>query len=176
MITRRACLGNREFFSTWDTPIHFDMPKPQVKRDISRKNLENHGIYYDDETYRTPYILPEHVDAVREILLSFEDLVPAGGWQTTLQEEAKKYEEGSVAPQALHPPPSSVVPLKSYELDRNERSPKWIAAFQNLESCEKVAETARNLKADSEDGWVLFWRSNTFTVVSEKAREQPGFQ
>jgi hypothetical protein len=176
MITRRACLGNSGFISNRDTPTHSNMPKPKVKRNISRNNLENHGIYYDDEFYRTPYILPEHVDAVREMLLSFEDLVPAGGWQTTLQEEAKKYENSSVAPQALHPPVSSVVLCKSYELDRNERSPKWIAAFQNLESCEQVAETARNLKADSEDGWVLFWRSNTFTVASEKAREQPGFQ
>jgi hypothetical protein len=152
------------------------MPKPKVKRDISRENLEKHGIYYDDELYRTPYILPDYVDAVRETLLSFEDLVPAGGWQKTLQEEAKQYEHGSVAPQALHPPASSIVPLKSYELDRNERSPEWTAAFQNLRSCEKVAEMARKLEADSEEGWVLFWRSNTFTVVSEKAREQPGFQ
>jgi hypothetical protein len=45
-----------------------------------------------------------------------------------------------------------------------------------MKNCAKVEEIARQQETESEEGWVHFWRSHTFTIVSEKARDQPGFQ
>ncbi|CAO2657104.1 Nn.00g032300.m01.CDS01 [Neocucurbitaria sp. VM-36] len=147
--------------------------------DISRKNLESHGVYYDEELYHPPYILPEHVDVVREILLSFSGTVPRGGWEETLRQEALQYVSNEknykLGPEAVLPPNTSLVSTEDYEADLNDRSPEWRVAYENLKSCRKVAKIACNLGPDSEDGWVHFWRSHTFTVASEKAREQPGF-
>jgi hypothetical protein len=155
----------------------FNMPKHNNKRRISRKNLETHGIYYTDNVYCPPNILlPEHVDAVRETLLSFENIVPEGGWQKTLQKEVEMLACDDIAPQALYPPASSLVLLESHETDRNEKSPQWNAAYEELMVCREIAIKAQQMAADSEDGWANFWRRNTFTLVSEKARDQPGFQ
>jgi hypothetical protein len=65
---------------------------------------------------------------------------------------------------------------KHYENQFKDPSPQRHAAHQNMKRCEKVAKIARTSKADSEDGWAQFWRSNTSTVVSEDAREQAVFQ
>ena len=150
------------------------------KGDISRKNLELHGVFYDDNLYRPPSILlPEHVDAVREILLSFHGTVPGGGWKETLQQEANQYVSDGhhdIGPEALLPPDTAFVSTENYEVDLNDRSSEWRMAYESLKSCKKVAKVACSLGPDSEDGWVHFWRSYTFTVASEKAREQPGFQ
>ncbi|KAF2818062.1 hypothetical protein CC86DRAFT_461261 [Ophiobolus disseminans] len=155
------------------------MAFPKDKGDISRKNLESHGIYYDETQYRPPYIIPEHVDAVREILLLFSGTVPSGGWEETLRQEAQQYVSNKknyeIRPETLLPPDTSLVLIEDYEADLNDRSPEWRAAHENLKSCKKVAKIACSLGPDSEEGWVHFWRSYTFTIASEKAREQPGF-
>ncbi|KAF1359057.1 hypothetical protein EJ07DRAFT_156417 [Lizonia empirigonia] len=152
------------------------MPYDESKREITPQNLEAHNIYFDPETLRPPYKLPEYVDVVRETLLTFVNIVPEGGWQETLQREADKCDSNDVDFQALHPPASSLVPVTPHELDKNIKSPQWDAAYENLKSCGLVAVEAERLYRAAESGWDLFWRSKTFTVVDEKARELPGFQ
>lgn len=158
------------------------MNAPKVKGNILRKNLGEHGIFYDEAVYRFQYNIPKHVEAVREILLSFESTVPQGGWETTLEVEAKKYETNTeckpeeVIEEALRPPESSLVPVKHHEIDRNDRSPEWRDTFENLKSCEKVAELARGLNANAENGWQGFWERYTFTVASEIVHNHPGHQ
>jgi hypothetical protein len=151
------------------------MTSYKSKGDISPQNLQSHGIYYDAEIYEPSYILPEHVDAVREILLSFKGTL-SDNWISTLQREAKEYGSEGLSPEALQPPESALVPTQEYEADLNDRNPEWLAAHTNMKSCAKVAEIARQQEKESEEGWVHFWRSHTFTIASEKARDQPGFQ
>jgi hypothetical protein len=158
------------------------MNSPKVEGDISRKNLGEHGVFYNESVYLSQYDIPEHVDAVREILLSFESTVPQGGWETTLQEEAAKYKTNQdhgpeeVIEVALLPPELSLVPVKHHEIDREDRSPEWRAAVENLRNCEKVAELARHLDAHAENGWQGFWERHTFTVANEKVHNHPGHQ
>ncbi|KAH8725392.1 hypothetical protein GQ44DRAFT_707019 [Phaeosphaeriaceae sp. PMI808] len=152
------------------------MSSPKTKRDISRQTLESHGVFYNADVYSPPYILPEHVDAVRETLLSFEGIIPEGGWIETLLGEVKKYGSDGIGIEASLPLDISFVPIEAYEAHSQEKSPQWHAAFENLKSCRKIAEIARELRADSEDGWMHFWRSHSFTLVSSRARDQPGFQ
>ena len=158
------------------------MGSPKVKGNISRSNLGEHGVFYDEAVFDFQYNIPEHVKAVREILLSFESTIPQGGWETTLETEAKEYESKpgygpeEVIARALRPPKSSMVPIKHHEIDRNDRSPEWRDAFENLKSCEKVAELARCLNADAENGWQGFWERHTFKVASEIVHNHPGHQ
>jgi hypothetical protein len=156
------------------------MTLSKKKANISRKNLESHGVYYIEDLYRPPYILlPEHVDAVREVLLSFNGTVPGGGWIKTLRLEAQEYlsdQDHDIGPEALLPPDNSMISTEHYETDLNDRSPEWLLAYENMKSCRKVAKIARGLGRESENGWVDFWCSHTFNTASKKAREQPGFQ
>jgi hypothetical protein len=170
------------------------MSSRKVKRSITRQNLEKHGVYYHPEVEQPSFDLPEHVDAVREILLTFDNTVPKGallfkaGWEATLQDEAYEYEQKRLNSktaesisaddigEALSPPPSAVVPIRHHEADRNDRSLAWRTAENNMKSCHEVATRAGQLGADAEEGWTQFWRRHTFTITSEKAREQPGFQ
>lgn len=159
--------------------LHFfriKMVSHRMKPTISRQNLESHGIYYSAEIKHPPVILPDHVDAVRKTLLFFKDIVPEGSWQNALAEEAKDYTSAGVVPDAYRPPDSCLIPIKHYDAYVKNENSQWHAANQNLIRCEKVAQKARNLNVDSEDGWTNFWRKNTFTDVDEDARNQPGFQ
>jgi len=152
------------------------MNSSQRKGDISRNNLQKHGIYYYEEVLY-PYLeLPEHVEAVREILLSIEVNVPDGGWGDTLREEPEVYRYHELHPEALNPPDSPSIITTAHEKGLGIRSPEWHAAYEDLESSEKVAKLARGLEADSEEGWVHFWRSNIFTIVGDRTHNQPGFQ
>ena len=152
------------------------MLEHKKKRDISRENLEAHRIFYNDQVECSSRNLPEHVDAVRETLLSFENIVPSGRWQTTLRKEAEKYGSEQICAEALHPTAFSLVLLESHEVDRPRNNPLWNRAFENLCDCQEVAKEAQGLSIDAEDGWTLFWRNNTFTLASQKARKHPGFQ
>ena len=158
------------------------MSSSKAKGNISRKNLEEHGVFYDETVSRSHYNIPEHVDAVREILLSFESIIPQVGWEKTLQTEAAEYETNpeygpeEVIEGALRHPKSSLIPVKHHETDRIDRSPEWRDAFENLKSCEKVAELARRLDAAAENGWQGFWERHTFTVASEMVYNHPAHQ
>jgi hypothetical protein len=77
------------------------MTKNKSKRSITRNNLGNHGIYYDDNGL---FILPAHVQVVRDMLLSFEGIIPDGGWEKTLPKEESKYTLEDVAKEAQNPP------------------------------------------------------------------------
>jgi hypothetical protein len=154
------------------------MTNKKSKRSITRENLEYHGIYYDD---KGSSILPAHVSVVRDMLLSFEYIVPDGGWKETLRKEAlednlKNVSLENVWNEALHPPATAWVYVEDYEADLNSKSPRWQIAHKNMVSCYEVAKEAQLRKSDAEDGWMLFWHMSTFIRVSERARDQPGFQ
>jgi hypothetical protein len=86
--------------------LRLRMSSKKSKGDISPENLQSHGIFYDTEP---SYILPEHIDAVREILLSFKGTL-SDNWTGTLQKEAKQYGSEGLSPEALQPPESALVP------------------------------------------------------------------
>jgi hypothetical protein len=155
------------------------MTRFKLKKNITRKNLANHNILYDTDVYRPPSLLPGHVDAVREALLSFDNIVPGGkGWKMTFEDELKEHKDHislESADSAL-PPDAFFIPVAGYQEELNERSTQWHTAHTNMKSCVEVTKSARKLEADMEDGWTNFWRQNTFTVVSEKTKDQPGFQ
>jgi hypothetical protein len=154
-----------------------NMTKSKQKKSISQPNLNHHNIFYDADVFRPPCILPGHVDAVREALLCFDNIVPGGnGWKKTFQDEHTKHEPRNINLHSALPPDASFIPVAGYEEELNERSPQWRIAYDNMKSCVEVAKSARKLEADMEDGWTNFWRSNTFTVVSETTKHQPGFQ
>lgn len=163
-------------FHYFDTSPQFGMPCDESKREITRQNLKAHNIFFEPETLRPPYKLPEYVDVVRETLLTFVNIIPEGGWQETLQREVNRCDPNAFDIQALHPPASSLVPVTPQERDKNIKGPQWLAADENLESCGLIAEEAERLYRDAEKGWEHFWRSKTFAVVDEKARKLPGFQ
>jgi hypothetical protein len=146
------------------------MTNKKGERSISRANLEAHGIHYDpNETC----IFPENISAVRNMLLSFEHIVPDCGWRNTLckQESAQNLEE--IDKSGRQPPESAWILSEDYGVRRNAR---WYAALESMNSCHTVAKEAQELHRDSEDRWMLFWRMNTFMQVSGSAHEQPGFQ
>jgi hypothetical protein len=153
------------------------MTNSRPRKEISKKNLNHHNIFYDADVFQPPCILPGHVDAVRETLLSFDNIVPGGnGWKKTFQDEHVKHKHRGISLESALPPDASFIPVAGYEEDLNERSPQWRTAYDNMKSCVEVANSARKLEADMEDGWTNFWRLNTFTVVSETTKHQPGFQ
>jgi hypothetical protein len=167
--------NSTQFFKPHSNQDNMTRSKP--KKDISQTNLNYHNIFYDADLFRPPCILPGHVDAVRETLLSFENIVPGGtGWTETFQDELARYEPRHISPESALPPDASFIPVAGYEKDLNERSPQWHTAHDNMKSCEEVAKTAWKLENDMEDGWTNFWRQSTFTVVSETTKNQPGFQ
>jgi hypothetical protein len=154
------------------------MTRKKSDRNITRENLKHHGIYYDDEGSG---ILPAHVCIVRDMLLFFEHIVPKGGWEKTLEEEdsevdPNKIDFKNVWDKARHPPKTAWVRREHHEADLNTKNPLWQAAYNNIEGCLEVAKEAQLRKSDAEDGWMLFWRMNTFERVSERARDQPGYQ
>jgi len=156
-----------------------------IRRHISRQNLKNHNIFYEPEVYNPKdaliqfafQTLPDHVDAVREALLTFESIVPRE-WENHLREE---YEELKIAGRAEdigpawthHPPPSALVREKRYERDIQEHSVEWKAAHENLKCSESVAKRAHELLADLEAEWNHFWRARVFKVFSDEAHVRP---
>jgi hypothetical protein len=163
--------------------FHSMMTQDDTKKDISRFNLQLHGIYYEPEVYQVHDVftqstiptLPDHVDAVREALLSFESTIPEV-WEKDLREEFAEFGRTDIGPAwNLHPQSSAFIRGKHYERDLREHSADWKTAHENLLRFEKVAKRARGLLKDLETGWNLFWRSEIFTLYSDETRSQPGF-
>ncbi|KAF2187554.1 hypothetical protein K469DRAFT_748837 [Zopfia rhizophila CBS 207.26] len=161
------------------------MAKDDSKKDITRKNLKLHSIYYDEKVYHgydEPaqrdgcYTLPDHVDAVREALLTFEGIVPQGGWEDHLHDEFMEYGSENIGPAwNLQPPTSAIVCQKKYQRDLRKPGAEWQAAYDILEDYLKVAKVARASLAEAEGGWKHFWRSKMFRISNDEACIQPGY-
>ncbi|KAF1845079.1 uncharacterized protein K460DRAFT_365983 [Cucurbitaria berberidis CBS 394.84] len=162
------------------------MTKNKEKKDITRETLRLHDIHYDEEVYRgrdeltltqrpDAVILPDHVEAVREALLTFEGLVPHN-WERHLLDEFVEHGSEGIGPSwNLQPPGSAIIPKKAYEFGLRSSDFSWAPAHNALKDDEKLAETARQMLADAESGWKLFWRSKLFRNFSDEACKQPGF-
>ena len=76
-----------------------------MDRNISRDNLARHGIHYDANVYRandanipsTAQALPDHIDAVREGLLSMQKILP-DDCDATLRKERVEYGSVQIGP------------------------------------------------------------------------------
>ena len=149
----------------------------KTERKLSRSILESHGIFYDPKLYCFRDItLPDHVDAVKEMLLSFEKILPDGSWKIFLEQELQQYGSDEFNHESLQPQASSWITSKVYETEFKPPNGERKIAHKNLLHCEKIAVKARRLDTSSENSWEKFWRETTFTHESEKSRERPGYQ
>lgn len=162
----------------------FTMTKVDTKEGISRENLELHRIFYHPCVYQVPYTcgqatkfaLPEHVDAVRDALLSFDKIIPED-WEEHLYENFAHFGSKAPGPAWTHQPPESAfIPLKTYERNRPERSIEWTKADKNLKGFEVLAKYAQGLLQDAESEWDRFWRSRIFMSFTDEAYGQNGHQ
>jgi hypothetical protein len=155
--------------------------------DISRENLARHGIIYDPRVYQVPkasaqstsFALPDHIDAVREALLEFDNTIPED-WKEYLCEDFTQFVEQfgreTLGPAWSHQPPTSAfIPLKLYERNRLERSSDWTKADENIKRFEAVAKSAQGLLEDAEQEWNRFWRSSIFMSFTDEAYEQNSY-
>jgi hypothetical protein len=141
--------------------------------DIGRENLERHRIIYDEQTYlsddsnATPEDrLPDHVDALREALLSLSSVIP-DDWKETFDKELEHYGDAIIGLiEHLQPPESAYFTPPRYEL-RNP-SQQSITAHENNEKCKKIAEAARNRAKEAEAGWTAFHRKHIFGDFDEE--------
>ncbi|OAL43945.1 hypothetical protein IQ07DRAFT_260579 [Pyrenochaeta sp. DS3sAY3a] len=145
-----------------------------MDKDISRKNLRRHGIYYEPNVYQgnhentgsTAHSLPDHVDAVRDGLLLMEKILPED-CNATLLEDFDEFGSADIGPDwCLRPPPAALVRGTHYERMRQES-----ASHDNLKSCEKIVERAKNITTNSEAEWSHFWRRHMFKLFSDDAPE-----
>jgi hypothetical protein len=139
--------------------------------DISRENLERHGIVYDEKVYACDHqednafsnlgsSIPDHVDALREALLEFSSIIP-DDWKEIFDDEFKQYgSKISEEKDRLQPSATAYFTLQRYELRRP--SPQSTAAHENNERCKKIAEAARKRAKEAEAGWTHFLRTNVF--------------
>jgi hypothetical protein len=140
--------------------------------DISRKNLQRHGIIYDEDTYSsddpntTPEDrLPDHVDALREALVSLSSLIP-DDWKELFDDEHEHYDntiEGRI--EHLQPPESAYFTPRRYEF-RNP-SQESMTAHANNKKCKEIAEKARKGAKEAETGWTHFHRKHIFRDFDE---------
>lgn len=151
------------------------MPQENLRGDISRLNLERHDIYYHDGT-GIDLPLPHHINAVREGLLTMEDIVP-GSWKWQLYEERIRYNEANMGSTwAQSPPESAFVQEERHHLDRKKPSAKWELADMSLVGCHEIATMARSHLKDSEAEWNSFWRKHIFRLFSDEASKHPRFE
>ena len=145
--------------------------------DISRENLQRHGIIYDENTYlsddpnATPEDrLPNHVDALREALLSLSSLIP-DDWKELFDDEHEHYDNtlGEWV-EHLQPPESAYFTPRRYEL-RNP-SQESMTAHANNEKCKLIAEKARKGAKEAEAGWSHFHRKHIFGDFDEDGRSR----
>ncbi|KAH7070236.1 hypothetical protein FB567DRAFT_216878 [Paraphoma chrysanthemicola] len=150
------------------------MTKDEPQRDISRSNLKTHGITFDTriipihelQEQSTARALPEHIAAVGEALLTFENIIPQG-WKRHLEKEAAtfNYESPDL-------PGSTFVSEEQFEIDLGEHSQEWLLAHQNLKYCNKVAKDAQKLIGNQEPEWSLFWRNEVFVLFNTHIKKQ----
>lgn len=151
---------------------------------INRRTLRCHGIEYEEDVYQVPDIsaqppypsLPDHVDAVREALLSFENTVPEE-WKSYLQKEPAKYKDEDLGPTwCQYPQDADYIPLQHNELPFQQRSAEHVTAHKNMNRSQEIAKRAGRLLEEPEPEWSLFWRSRVFLLFDDEAREQSSFQ
>jgi hypothetical protein len=147
--------------------------------EISREDLQRHGIYFQPNVYQAKYAdipatspnLPDHVDAVREGLLFMEKILP-DDCESILRKELAEHENMNIGPDwCLHPPQSAFIHVKHHERVLHQST-----SLKNLEECENISERAREMLEDSEDEWTFFWRSKMFKTFNDEAREQSGLR
>jgi hypothetical protein len=151
---------------------------------INRLTLRCHDIQYEEDVYQAPDIfaqptyrsLPDHVDAVREALLSFENTVPEE-WKEDLHDELAKFKDADLGPTWTHYPQDvDFISLQHNERNFQERSEEHITAHKNLKWFQEIAKRARQLFKEPEPEWSFFWRSEVFLLFNDEARKQSGFQ
>jgi hypothetical protein len=142
--------------------------------DISRENLERHGIVYNEKVYAGDHqdafsnlgsSLPGHVDALREALLAFSSIIP-DDWKEVFDDEFKQYDSEILEKDCLQPSTAAYLTRQRYELRRS--SPESKAAHKNNERCKKIAEAARKRAKEAEAGWTHFLRKNVFGDFDEE--------
>jgi hypothetical protein len=164
------------------------MTVSDCKTEITRQNLVFHGISYDLAVYETPIegvdlthtsILPDQVDAVREALLNFVDIVPEGAWEDILEEEVGKYGSISDSPAWMQMPSAhAIVRKKKYHDERDlfDHHAEWKAALHKIKDFEGFARYTRELpRRDSNIAWKAFWKDEVFRKFSDEARMRPGY-
>jgi hypothetical protein len=144
-------------------------------RDISRNALERHGIYYDEKVSEEPGFFPDHVDAVRDALLSFDGSIP-DEWQDCFFGEFDEFGDASVGPAWTHQPPDAAfIRIQNYER-RLERTEEYKIAVKTLEGLHKIAKSARQLEDEPEPEWSSFWTRHVFRQFNDTAEHYPGFK
>jgi hypothetical protein len=152
----------------------------ETKKDITRANLEVHDISYvekvysgDDELVQDGSLgLPDHVDAVREMLLRFEGLIPED-WRQDLNDEFEEYKSDIFDPTSSLRPPTSAFFRPKYTEDADP-GPEFKAVRVKLKTYARTAEEARGLYDNPEAGWCHFWRSELFKTFTKKDDTQRG--
>jgi hypothetical protein len=156
--------------------LHDTMPNG----DIGRHALQLHNIYYNEEIYQAPGVstpstdgpLPDHVDAVREALLSFDGTIPEE-WEKDLREELDEFGDADCGPTWAHYPQDvAFIHVQHNERAFQERSAEHIIAHNNLKWFQATAKRARQLLEEPEPEWSLFWRSEVFMLFSDEARKR----
>lgn len=144
--------------------------------DISRENLERHRIIYDEEAYTCDCAgdnassnvrssLPDHVNALREALLAFSDIIP-DDWKETFDAEFLKYRGDISEQECLQPSAAAYFTPPRYKL-RNP-TPQATAADRNIETCQDIAAAARKRAKEVESGWTHFLRRYIFGDFDEE--------
>lgn len=128
----------------------------EIKRDITRANLQLHGISYveevhsgDDELVQDgSHGLPDHVDAVREMLLRFEGLIPED-WRQDLDDEFEEYGSENLDPTSSLRPPTSAFFRPKYN-ENSDPGPELKAVREKLKTHGGIADETRGLHVDAE--------------------------
>jgi hypothetical protein len=143
--------------------------------DISRKALERHGIYYNETVSEEYHFFPDHVDAVRDALLSFEESIP-DEWEDYLLGEFDDFGDVSVGPAWTHQPPDAAfIRVQDYER-RLERTTEYKSAVKTLEGLQKIAKGVRQLVHEQEPEWSSFWTKHVFHQFNDTSEHYPGFK
>jgi hypothetical protein len=150
-----------------------------MDRDLSRENLNRHGIYFDPNVYQanpdSTNALPDHVDAVRDGLLLMEKLLPEDCEELLREELAHHRSVNADSALCLDPPKSVFVRNRHHE-----RQLQQSAAHDDLRYCEDISESTQRLLDESEEDWNLFWRTTIFARSSGDSsgdrRDQDGFK
>ena len=120
--------------------------------DISRENLKRHGIIYDEEVYSCDYeddnessnlgsSLSDHVEALREALLSFSSII-TDDWKELFDNEIEQY-AGEILEKQEYLQPSAAAYFTPRRYELRSPSQQSTAARENNEHCKRIAESAR---------------------------------
>ncbi|KAI9695123.1 MAG: hypothetical protein M1820_008891 [Bogoriella megaspora] len=134
--------------------------------DNSRRNLERHGIIYDD-AYTCDHDaqessddrnagLPNNVKALRDTLLSFPPIIPLSKKKLFVDE--LKHHDGKQDDNGCFQPPTTA--YFDRDLRRSTKLTKDVG--KEIKDCEKSAKSARESAKRAEDGWTSVWRKNVF--------------